>query len=153
MRSPAIVPGDTYDDEDIVRILTHTRTIAIVGASMNPSRHSHRVTEYMLSNGYRVIPVNPSAAGQTLLGATVVASLADIDVPFELVDVFRRPDAIPGVVDDLLPVAESRGVRCLWLQLDLYDEESAARARAAGLEVVMDRCLKVEFGRVLTRRN
>jgi len=147
------VPRETYVDEDISRILTNTRTIALVGASMDASRHSHRVMEYMLSNGYRVIPVNPSAAGQTLLGVTVVASLADIDVPFELVDVFRRLDAIPGVVDELLPLVESRGVRCLWLQLDLYDEASAARARAAGLEVIMDRCLKVEFGRVLTHRN
>jgi len=144
---------ETYDDEDIVRILTGTRTIAMVGASTDPSRHSHRVMEYMLSNGYRVIPVNPAAAGQLLHGETVVAGLADIDVPFELVDVFRRQDAIPGVVDELLPLVESRGVRTLWLQLDLYDEESAARARAAGLEVVMDRCLKIEFGRLLTHRN
>ena len=144
---------ETYDDEDIVRILTGTRTIAMVGASTDPSRHSHRVMEYMLSNGYRVIPVNPAAAGQLLHGETVVAGLADIDVPFELVDVFRRRDAIPGVVDELLPLVESRGVRTLWLQLDLYDEESAARARAAGLEVIMDRCLKIEFGRLLTHRN
>ncbi|MDH4256235.1 MAG: CoA-binding protein [Gammaproteobacteria bacterium] len=147
------MPRETYDDEDIVRILTGTRTIAMVGASTDPSRHSHRVMEYMLSNGYRVIPVNPAAAGQLLHGETVVAGLADIDVPFELVDVFRRQDAIPGVVDELLPLVESRGVRTLWLQLDLYDEESAARARAAGLEVVMDRCLKIEFGRLLTHRN
>jgi len=147
------LPRETYDDEDIVRILTGTRTIAMVGASTDPSRHSHRVMEYMLSNGYRVIPVNPAAAGQLLHGETVVAGLADIDVPFELVDVFRRQDAIPGVVDELLPLVESRGVRTLWLQLDLYDEESAARARAAGLEVVMDRCLKIEFGRLLTHRN
>lgn len=147
------MPRETYDDEDIVRILTGTRTIAMVGASTDPSRHSHRVMEYMLSNGYRVIPVNPAAAGQLLHGETVVAGLADIDVPFELVDVFRRQDAIPGVVDELLPLVESRGVRTLWLQLDLYDEESAARARAAGLEVIMDRCLKIEFGRLLTHRN
>jgi len=144
---------ETYDDADIARILTNTRTIALVGASADPARHSNRVMEYLQANGFRVIPVNPALAGQNVRGETVVASLSDVAAKFELVDVFRRLDAIPGVVDEVLPLIEKHGIRFLWLQLDLYDEESAARARAAGLEVVMDRCLKVEFGRVMTHRN
>lgn len=140
---------ETYDDRDILGILQSTRRIAVVGASTNPDRHSHRVMAYMQRSGYRLLPVNPGAIGRTILGETVYASLADVPGPIDMVDVFRRADAIPGVADEVLAVREAKEIRYLWMQLDLYNEEVARRARAAGLTVVMDRCLKVEYGRLI----
>ena len=106
----------------------------------------------MQRSGYRVLPVNPHAVGQEILGVPVSASLADAPEPFELVDVFRRSEAIPQVVDDVLQMREQKGIRFLWLQLDLYNEDAARRAREAGLRVVMDRCLKIDYGRLLAHR-
>ena len=128
----------------------HGEAIAVVGASPKPDRHSYRVMQYMQANGYRVIPVNPVAAGNEILGEAVYASLADVPVQIDMVDVFRRPEAIPATVDEVLAVRESKGIRSLWLQLGLYDEAAARRARDADLAVIMDRCLKVEFGRLLS---
>ena len=91
-------------------------------------------------------------AGEEILGERVHASLADSPGPFEMVDVFRRADAIPEIVDEVLDVHRQKGIHFVWLQLDLYDEESAGRLRAAGIEVIMDRCLKIESGRLLTHR-
>lgn len=144
---------ESYSDADLSRILGQTRTIAMIGASPDPERHSHRVMEYLQANGYRVIPVNPGAAGEAVLGETVVASIADVPAPVEMVDVFRRPDAVPGVVDEVLAVAADKGIRFLWLQLGLGDAAAAARAREAGLEVVMNRCLKIEYGRLVAHRH
>ena len=141
-------PRDTYSDQELTDILQSTRTIAIVGASPKPDRHSHRVMQFMQTNGYRTIPVNPAAAGSAIFGETVYASLADIPEPFDMVDVFRKKEAIPSVVDEVLAAREAKGIRTLWLQLGLYDEAAARRARDAGLTVIMDRCLKVEFGRL-----
>lgn len=138
----------TVDDATIVDILRTTQTIAMVGASPSPHRDSHGVMRYLQQAGYRVIPVNPTALGQTIHGEPVVGSLADIDGPFELVDVFRRRDAVPAVVDDVLPLITARGIRTLWLQIGVGHREAAARARDAGLRVVMDRCLKVEHRRL-----
>ena len=140
---------ETYDDADILELLSGTRTIAVVGASPDPSRHSHRVLRYMKQAGFRMLPINPLAAGQEIAGEPVLASLADMPAPVDLVNVFRRQDAIPSVVADVLASATPKRIRALWLQLDLYDEDAARRAREAGLEVVMDRCLKVEYGRLL----
>ena len=140
---------ETYDDEQIVRVLRTTRTIAVVGASPQPNRYSHRVMEYMQRNGYRVIPVNPTCAGDEILGELVYSALDDVPAPFEMVDVFRRMDAIPAVVDDVIRLADDKGIRHLWLQVGLYADELAARVRAAGLDVVMDRCVKIEYGRLL----
>lgn len=140
---------ETYDDRDIVRIFRETQAIAVVGASPDPHRHSHRVMHYMRDNGYRIVPINPFAAGEEILGEPVRVSLEDSPGPFELVNVFRRSDAIPGVVDEVIEIQKSKGARFLWMQLDLYDEDAARKARDAGLEVIMDRCLKIEFGRLL----
>ncbi len=140
---------ETYEDEQIVRILRATRTIAVVGASPKPSRYSYRVMEYMQRSGYRVIPVNPVCAGDEILGELVYPTLDNVPASFEMVDVFRRMDAVPGVVDDVIRLANDKCIGHLWLQVGLYDEELAARARAAGLTVVMDRCVKIEFGRLL----
>lgn len=133
----------------IRQIIEGTMTIAMVGASDNPERASYTVMQYLQTAGYRVIPVNPTALGKKILGETVYATLADIPHPFELVDVFRRVDAIPGIVDEIIPLIETRGIRYLWLQLGISDAASALKAKAAGLEVIMDHCLKVEHERLL----
>ncbi len=125
-------------------ILRTTRTVAVVGASPNPARASNFVATYLLaSTGYEVYFVNPNAP--EILGRPVYGTLADLPVVPDLVDVFRRPADLDGVLDDVLALPD--GVRTFWLQFGLFDEAVAARAEAAGLEVVMDRCLKVEHAR------
>lgn len=136
-------------DETLARILRECRTIAMVGASPKPGRASHGVMRYLKEQGYRVIPVNPAVAGDTLLGETAYASLADVPDEFELVDVFRKADAVAGVVDEVLALENRKALRVLWLQLGVIDRDAAARARDAGLEVVMDRCIRIEHGRLL----
>ncbi|HUD97764.1 MAG TPA: CoA-binding protein [Woeseiaceae bacterium] len=140
---------DRANDRSIVGILRRTHTIAMVGASPSLDRPSHGVMRYLQQAGYRVIPVNPTVAGDAILGEPVQPSLADIHEPFEMVDVFRRIDAIPGVVAEILPLIEAQGIRYLWLQLGIRHAEAAARARAAGLEVIVDRCLKIEHQRLI----
>lgn len=126
------------------RMLRETRTVAVVGASANPSRASNFVGTYLLaSTGYDVYFVNPNA--REILGRPVYTSLADLPVVPDLVDVFRRPQDLPGVLDEVLALPD--GVRTFWLQFGLFDEDLARRAEAAGLQVVMDRCLKVEHAR------
>jgi predicted CoA-binding protein len=132
------------EDETIAAILKATHTIALVGASPRPDRDSHEVMAFLQRRGYRVIPVNPQAAGQTILGETCVATLAEIALPIDMVDVFRRPEAVPEVVDAAIAI----GAKFLWLQLGVIHREAAARAEAAGLRVVMDRCPKIEIPRL-----
>jgi uncharacterized protein len=125
-------------------ILRATRTVAVVGASPNPARASNFVATYLLaSTGYEVFFVNPNA--REILGRPVHAALADLPVVPDLVDVFRRPADLSSVLDEVLALGE--GVRTFWTQFGLFDEAVARRAEAAGLEVVMDRCLKVEHAR------
>jgi predicted CoA-binding protein len=138
------------DDGVLAEILRSTRSIAMVGASASPDRDSHGVMEYLQRVGYGVLPVNPKALGWTIHGEPVVASLAEIDEPFELVDVFRRRDAVPDVVEAVLPLIDARGIRTLWLQLGVGHPQAAARAREAGLRVVADHCIEAEHRR-LTR--
>ncbi len=126
------------------RILHATRSVAVVGASPNPARASHFVTTYLLaSTRYEVHLVNPNAT--EILGRPVHPTLADLPVVPDLVDVFRRPADLPGVLDEVLALPGR--VRTLWLQFGLFDEDLARRAEAAGVEVVMDRCLKIEHAR------
>ena len=132
-------------DEEMRAILAATRVIAVVGASPRPERPSYDVMRFLLSRGYRVIPVNPGQAGKEILGCPVVASLADIDEPIDMVDVFRTPDQVDGIVTELLAL-EPRP-KTLWLQIDVIAPEAAARAVAAGVDVVMDRCPKIELMR------
>jgi hypothetical protein len=131
-------------DADIARLLEQTRTIALVGASDRPERAAHEVMGVLLAHGYHIIPVNPQLAGQAILGQTVVATLADIAEPIDLVDVFRRSEFVSGVVDEAIAV----GAKAVWTQLDVIDHAAAARAEAAGLQVVMDRCPKIELRRL-----
>ena len=124
---------------EIRKILEETQTIALVGISHKPHRASHQVAKFLMEKGYTVIPVNPKY--KEVLGETCYASLEDIPVSVDMVDCFRRSDAI-------MPLAESAisiGAKVLWMQLDVINHEAAALAEAAGLEVVMDRCPKIEY--------
>jgi len=137
-----------YSDQRIRHILETVRTIAMVGASTNWNRPSYFVMKYLQGKGYRVIPVNPTAAGQTLLGEKVYASLKDIprDIPdkIDMVDMFRAASEAPAVVADAIAI----GAKVVWMQLGIRNDEAAAAGEAAGLEVVMNRCPKIEFGRL-----
>jgi uncharacterized protein len=131
-------------DPDLERILRETRTVAILGASANPARASHQVWRYLAAAGdYALYLVNPTIG--EIDGTPVYPSLADLPVVPDLVDVFRRRDQLPAVLADTIGV----GAKVLWLQLGLADEHVATRGRDAGLEVVMDRCLKVDHARLL----
>lgn len=140
---------DMNTPADLRRILTAARTIAVVGLSPKPDRPSHGVAAFLQAKGHRVIPVNPGQAGGTILGEPVYASLSDIpaDITIDMVDIFRASDAVPGVVDEAL--AALPGLRSIWMQLGVMHDEAAAKARAAGLDVVQDRCPKIEYPRVM----
>lgn len=134
----------TYPDDLIRSVLSSTRVIALVGASANPHRASHEVMAFLQARGYRVIPVNPGLAGQDLLGETVYASLADIPVPVDMVDIFRNGADAGPIVDAAIAI----GAKVAWMQLDVRNDEAAARGEAAGLAVIMDRCPKIEIARL-----
>jgi predicted CoA-binding protein len=139
----------TYPDAYISDILDRTRIIALVGWSPNEARPSNRVARFLAARGYRVIPVNPGQAGQEALGETVVASLSDIpkDWPVDMVDIFRRSEAVGPVVDEALEALP--GLKTVWMQLGVENEDAAEAARAAGVDVVMDRCPAIEIPRLL----
>jgi predicted CoA-binding protein len=131
-------------DEDIAQLLTDARTIAVIGASDRASRPSYGVMRFLQNHGYRVLPVNPQITGEHVLGEFVWRELAQIGVPIDIVDVFRRPDAVADAVDQAIFV----GAKAVWMQLGVVDEEAAAKAEAAGLKVVMDRCPAIEIPRL-----
>ena len=137
---------DSYPDELIRSVLQNTRTIAMVGASANEVRPSYFVLKYLMSRGYRMFPVNPGLAGKEILGAKVYASLADIPEPIDMVDIFRNSEAADGVVDEALALAPLP--RVIWMQLTVRNDAAAARAEAKGLTVIMNRCPKIEYGRL-----
>ncbi|MCP1673766.1 putative CoA-binding protein [Natronocella acetinitrilica] len=124
------------------RLLRDTRTIAVVGLSANWYRPSFFAAKYMQDHGYRIIPVNP--AYTEVLGETCYPSLEAIPEPVDMVDVFRRAEELPAIVDSAIAI----GARTVWMQLGVINQEAAERARAAGLDVVMDRCVKIEHGRL-----
>ena len=137
---------DSYPDEMIRKVLKETKTIAMVGVSANDSRPSYFAFKYLLGRGYRMIGVNPGLAGKTLLGAPVYASLADIPEPVDMVDIFRNSEAAGPITDAAL--AMKPPPRVIWMQLSVRNDAAAARAEAAGLTVVMNRCPKIEYGRL-----
>lgn len=131
-------------DKAVGRLLQSTRTIAVVGASPKPGRPSHGVMAALQRAGYKIIPVNPSVAGQKILGEPVVATLADIKQPIDMVDVFRRAEDTPEVARQ----AVAAGAGSLWLQLGIANDDTARIATEGGLDVVMDRCTAIEIGRL-----
>ncbi|HEV2300629.1 MAG TPA: CoA-binding protein [Stellaceae bacterium] len=135
---------DAYTDDYLREVLSGARTIAILGASPRADRPSHRVMAYLQSRFYRTIPVNPNAAGETILGERCYAALAELPEKVEMVDVFRRASALSAAVDDAI----AAGAGIVWLQLGLRDDVAAARAEAQGLKVVMNRCPAIEIPRL-----
>ncbi len=139
---------DAYHDAYIRRILDSVKTIAMVGVSPTWNRPSFFAMKYLQEKGYRVIPVNPRAAGGEILGETVYGSLAEAPGPFEMVDVFRSAADAGPVAAEAIAVAQDKGIGVLWMQLGVRNDAAAAKAEAAGLKVVMDRCPKIEYGRL-----
>jgi len=131
-------------DEDIADLLSSARAIAMVGASDQPSRPSYGVMRFLQKHGYRVLPVNPQITGEHLLGEFVWTELAQIGIPIDIVDIFRRPEAAGDAVDQAILA----GAKAVWMQLGVINEEAASRAEAAGLKVVMNRCPKIEIMRL-----
>jgi len=138
----------TYSDAFLRGILAGVRTIAMAGASPKWTRPSFFAMKYLQEKGYRVIPVNPRAAGQEILGETCYAALAEVPGSLDMVDIFRASDAAGAIVDEALALRESKRIAVIWMQLGVRNDAAAARARAAGLSVVMDRCPKIEYGRL-----
>jgi predicted CoA-binding protein len=135
---------DSYSDEYLRSILREVKVIAMVGASPHWNRPSYFAMKYLQDKGYRVIPVNPQAVEQKILGEKVYADLADVPDRIDMVDIFRRADAAGPLVEEAI----RRGAKVVWMQLGVRNDEAAARAEAAGLKVVMNRCPKIEWSRL-----
>lgn len=139
---------ESYSDELIASILSEARVFALVGASTNASRPSFFVMKYLLGKGYTVLPVNPQHAGKEILGRRVYASLADVPAPVDVVDVFRKSAAALEVTREAIRLKDALGIKVVWMQLGVRNDQAAAEAEAAGLTVVMNRCPKIEYARL-----
>ena len=135
---------DRYDDAYLRKILRDTKTIAMVGASANWNRPSYFAMKYLLDRGYKVIPVNPAAAGQEILGQKVYGSLTELPAKADMVEIFRASDQVPPIVEDAIAI----GTKIVWMQLGVRNDAAAKRAEEAGLKVVMNRCPKIEHSRL-----
>ena len=140
---------DHYDDDYLADILKNARTIALLGASPKPERPSHGVMRFLLGRGYTVYPVNPGQAGKEILGREVFARLGDVPQEIDIVDVFRAPQHLQGIVDQALALPQRP--RVIWAQLGVRDDAAAARAEAGGIRVVMNRCPAIEYPRLVRR--
>ena len=138
----------SYPEDLIKSILRSTKTIAMVGASGNEMRPSYFAMKYLLDKGFLIHPINPGMAGKQILGRSVYGSLKDVPAPVDMVDIFRDASAALGIVDEALAEKDRLGIKVIWMQLGIINEEAAAKARAAGLTVIMDRCPKIEYGRL-----
>jgi predicted CoA-binding protein len=136
----------TYSDQLLKDILTRTKRVAVVGVSMNPVRPSYYVARYLSLKGFTVVPVNPGHAGERLFGSEVRASLSDIDAPVDMVDIFRRSEAVPPIVDEALEAFPA--LQTIWMQIGVEHAEAAAKAEARGVQVIQNRCPKIEYQRL-----
>ncbi|MEP2534090.1 CoA-binding protein [Shimia sp.] len=136
----------TYSDDFLTTILRRSKVVAVVGVSMNPVRPSYYVARYLGLKGYRVIPVNPVHVGKQLFGETVVGDLSDITEPVDMVDIFRRSEAVPPIVETAL--AQFDELKTIWMQIGVEHHEAAAQAEARGVDVIMNRCPKIEYQRL-----
>ena len=137
---------DKYDDSYIRGIMHDVKSVAIVGASPKDNRPSHFVVKYLAERGYKVFPINPGQGGREIAGIKAYAKLSDVPEPIDMIDVFRSSDAVPGVLEEALKLPALPKV--FWMQLSVRNDEAAKRAEAAGMRVVMDRCPKIEYGRL-----
>lgn len=138
--------SETYTDDFLKKILTRTKRVAVVGVSMNPVRPSFYVARYLSLKGFDVVPVNPGHAGEILFGCEVKASLRDIEGRVDMIDIFRRSDHVPPIVDEALDCFPDLGT--IWMQIGVEHAEAAAKARARGVDVIMNRCPKIEYQRL-----
>lgn len=135
-----------YSDYLLKNVLSTAKTVAIVGISANPVRPSYFVARYLQLRGYRIVPVNPGLAGQQLFGETIYATLSDIPFDVDMVDIFRRSDAVPAIVDEAL--ARWPDLRTIWMQIGVEHEQAATKAEARGVTVIQNRCPKIEYQRL-----
>ena len=138
--------NERYEDSHLRNILRRTKRIAVVGVSMNEVRPSFYVARYLKLKGFEVVPVNPGHAGKTAFGATVLGSLSDVEGEVDMVDIFRRPEHVPPIVDEALEVFP--GLQTVWMQIGVSHAEAAEKARSKGVDVVMNRCPKIEYQRL-----
>ena len=131
--------------DEIRKILEGARTVAVVGLSKKPERDSYRVAEYLKHKGYKIIPINPAYAGEEILGERVKASIEEVDEKVDIMDVFRKSEAVPEIAE----AAIKKKIPVVWLQLGIVHEEAARKMEQAGIKVVMDRCMKIEHGKLL----
>ena len=139
---------DGLKDAQISDILGTVRSFAVIGASNKPDRPSYGVMAFLIARGYDVLPVNPGLAGQQILGRAVYGSLADVPAPVDVVDIFRNSDAAGDVVTEAIAEKERLGIKAVWMQLGVVNIEAADRAASAGIMAVMNRCPKIELGRL-----
>ena len=138
--------SESYTDAHLRKVLTRTKTIAVVGVSLNEVRPSYYVARYLGLKGFKVIPINPGNEGKELFGETVRASLSDVEEPVDMVDIFRRSEAVPPIVDEALETFPDLGT--IWMQIGVEHPEAAEKARARGVDVIMNRCPKIEYQRL-----
>lgn len=149
--SYCLVMDEQYSDDHLRKVLRQTKTVACVGVSLNEVRPSYFVARYLKLKQFRVIGVNPGYAGKMAFGDQIVADLADIPSdasPVHMVDIFRRSDQAGAVVDHALDVLMDRGLQTIWMQIGVIDHEAATRARDNGIDVIMNRCPKIEYQRL-----
>lgn len=139
---------DRYTDRYIGGILRASRNIAMVGASANDNRPSYFALKYLLGKGYNVYPINPGLAGKELLGRRVYASLEEVPGPVDIVDIFRGSEAAGQIVEEAIALRDKLAIKVVWMQLGVRNDEAAAAAETAGMKVVMNRCPKIEYGRL-----
>jgi len=142
------MPYPAYPDALIARILREVKTIAMVGASPNEMRPSYFAMKYLLEKGFKIIPVNPRVAGKEILGQKVYADLNDLPPPVDMVDIFRNSEAAGPIADEAIANKDRLGLKVVWMQLGVINEAAREHAEAAGLTVIMNRCPKIEYGRL-----